>query len=50
MEVVEVLDKTLFGDFVKGKATILGGIIRKGVLESDMDWYETPRPTGSFSI
>jgi len=45
MEVVDVLDKTLFGDYIKDKSAKLGSIIRKGVLESGIDWYETPRPT-----
>lgn len=50
MEVVDVLDKTLFGDYVKDKSVKLGSIIRKGVLESGIDWYETPRPTGLLII
>lgn len=45
-EVVEQLDESLFTDYVKTKATVVNGIVRKGILGSGMDWYETPRPTG----
>lgn len=45
-EVVDQLDESLFTDYVKTKATIVNGIIRKGISGSGMDWYETPRPTG----
>jgi len=44
-EVVEQLDESLFSEYVKAKANIVNAIIRKGILESGMDWYETPRPT-----
>ncbi|KAF8318792.1 hypothetical protein DL93DRAFT_2054306 [Clavulina sp. PMI_390] len=44
-EVVEQLDETLFNDYAKGKSAVASSIIRKGVLESGMDWFETPRPT-----
>ena len=50
MTVVNELDKTLFESYVKPKATVLMGIIRGGILDSSMDWYETPQPKGmSFS-
>ena len=50
-EVVEQLDESLFSEYVKAKANIVNAIIRKGILESGMDWYETPRPTGkSFKL
>lgn len=50
-EVVEQLDESLFSDYVKAKANVVNAIIRKGILESGMDWYETPRPTGkSFNL
>lgn len=45
-EVVEQLDESLFIDYVKSKATMVNGIIRKGITGSGVDWYETPRPTG----
>ncbi|EIM87714.1 uncharacterized protein STEHIDRAFT_147005 [Stereum hirsutum FP-91666 SS1] len=45
MTVVQELDKTLFGGYVKPKAAIVTSIVRRGILDSDMDWYETPQPT-----
>jgi exocyst complex component 2 len=47
LTVVSELDKTLFDDLVKSKSAKLSGIMRQGILESGVDWYETPRPTGS---
>jgi len=44
-EVVLEMDKTLFDDYIKAKASVLRSIINRGILESGMDWYETPRPT-----
>lgn len=49
MTVVQELDKTLFDGYVKPKAAIVTSIVRRGILDSDMDWYETPQPTGSSS-
>lgn len=46
MTVVQELDKTLFDSYVKPKAVIVMGLVRSGILDSDMDWYETPQPTG----
>jgi hypothetical protein len=46
MTVVQELDKTLFDSYVKPKAAIVMGLVRCGILDSDMDWYETPQPTG----
>ncbi|TCD67800.1 hypothetical protein EIP91_011928 [Steccherinum ochraceum] len=45
MTVVQELDKTLFESYVKPKSAVLVGIVRNGVLDPDMDWYETPQPT-----
>ncbi|KAF8886545.1 exocyst complex component sec5 [Infundibulicybe gibba] len=45
MTVVQELDKTLFESYYKPKASVATSIIRRGILESDMDWYETPQPT-----
>ncbi|OCH93951.1 hypothetical protein OBBRIDRAFT_789821 [Obba rivulosa] len=44
MTVVQELDKTLFGSYVKPKAATLTGIVRSGILDPEMDWYETPQP------
>lgn len=48
MTVVQELDKTLFGSYVKPKAASLTGIVRTGILDPEMDWYETPQPKGRF--
>lgn len=50
MTVVQELDKTLFEGYVKPKADIVTGIIRNGILTSNMDWYETPQPTGNSRL
>lgn len=46
MTVVQELDKTLFEGYIKPKASVAVGILRGGILDSEMDWYETPQPTG----
>ena len=48
MTVVRELDTTLFDGYVKPKTTVATGIIRDGILNSNMDWYETPQPTGTI--
>jgi exocyst complex component 2 len=45
-EVVEQLDESLFSEYVKAKSSVVNAIIRKGISESGIDWYETPRPVG----
>jgi exocyst complex component 2 len=45
-EVVEQLDESLFSEYVKAKASVVNAIIKKGISESGIDWYDTPRPTG----
>ncbi|KZT28105.1 hypothetical protein NEOLEDRAFT_1233888 [Neolentinus lepideus HHB14362 ss-1] len=45
MTVVQELDKTLFDSYISPKAAVVKGMIRSGILDSDIDWYETPRPT-----
>ncbi|CAL1708863.1 unnamed protein product [Somion occarium] len=44
MTVVQELDKTLFESYIKPKAGVLMSIIRNGILDPQMDWYETPQP------
>lgn len=50
MTVVQELDKTLFESYVKPKSAVLIAIVRNGVLDPDMDWYETPQPSGSLFL
>ncbi|KAH9171067.1 exocyst complex component Sec5-domain-containing protein [Lactarius sanguifluus] len=45
MTVVEQLDQTLFENFLNPKVAIATGKLRSGVLDPEMDWYETPQPT-----
>lgn len=45
MTVVQELDKTLFDSYISPKAAVVKGMIRNGILDSDIDWYETPQPT-----
>jgi len=45
MTVVDQLDQTLFDTFLKPKVTIATGKLRGGILDPEMDWYETPQPT-----
>ncbi|TFK71888.1 hypothetical protein BDN72DRAFT_837032 [Pluteus cervinus] len=45
MTVVKELDKTLFEGYIKPKAAIVTTTIRGGILDPEMDWYETPQPT-----
>ncbi|KAI0777231.1 exocyst complex component Sec5-domain-containing protein [Trametes elegans] len=44
MTVVQELDKTLFESYFKPKSAALTAIVRNGVLDPEMDWYETPQP------
>ncbi|KZS97149.1 hypothetical protein SISNIDRAFT_406460 [Sistotremastrum niveocremeum HHB9708] len=44
LEVTGELDKTLFDDFVKRRASPITSIIRAGVLDDSIDWYEMPPP------
>ncbi|KAJ6631115.1 exocyst complex component Sec5-domain-containing protein [Mycena sp. CBHHK59/15] len=45
MTVVQELDKTLFEGYTKPKVDNVTSIIRGGILDSGMDWYDTPQPT-----
>ncbi|OSD08742.1 hypothetical protein PYCCODRAFT_1448893 [Trametes coccinea BRFM310] len=44
MTVVQELDKTLFESYFKPKSAALTAIVRNGILDPAMDWYETPQP------
>lgn len=48
MKAVTALDKTLFDGYVKPKAAAVAVILREGILDKDMDWYETLQPTGEL--
>lgn len=49
-KVVEELDKTLFDSYVKPRGAIVTSLVRGGILDSNMDWYETPQPTGVSTL
>ncbi|KAF8899761.1 exocyst complex component sec5 [Gymnopilus junonius] len=44
MTVVAELDKTLFEGYLKSKSEVVTTILRGGILDSQMDWYDTPQP------
>lgn len=48
MKTVQELDQTLFEGYIKPKAAVAMSILRSGILDPNMDWYETPQPTGSL--
>lgn len=45
-KVVQELDKTLFESYIKPKSSFITSIVRGGILDSEMDWYDTPQPKG----
>lgn len=45
MIVVKELNKTLFDAYVNPKSEALEAVMRNGILDPAMDWYETPQPT-----
>lgn len=45
-DVIGQLDKILFDDYIKRKASALGRIIHEGVLGGKIDWFTAPKPTG----
>ncbi|KAF8553802.1 hypothetical protein OG21DRAFT_1603880 [Imleria badia] len=45
VKVVQTLDKRLFDSYVKPKSGTVTKILREGILDREMDWYETPQPT-----
>ncbi|KAJ7775533.1 exocyst complex component sec5 [Mycena metata] len=45
MTVVQELDRTLFEGSIKPKADYLTAIIRGGIMDPAVDWYDTPQPT-----
>ncbi|CAK5272889.1 unnamed protein product [Mycena citricolor] len=45
MRVVQELDRTLSDGYTKPKVENVTTIIRNGILDPQMDWYETPQPT-----
>jgi exocyst complex component 2 len=50
MTAVQELDQTLFEGYIKPKASVATGILRGGILDPNMDWYETPQPSGKFQF
>lgn len=47
MTIVTEMDKILFDYYIKQKSSALNKIVHDGILNSGIDWYDTPRPTGS---
>ncbi|KAG9311750.1 exocyst complex component Sec5-domain-containing protein [Chiua virens] len=46
VKVVRTLDQRLFESYVTPKSGLVTNILRAGILDREMDWYETPQPTG----
>ncbi|KAG7097587.1 hypothetical protein E1B28_004924 [Marasmius oreades] len=44
MTVVQELDRTLFEGYAKPRASVATTLLRAGILDDQMDWYETPQP------
>ncbi|KAJ8087260.1 Exocyst complex component S5 [Marasmius tenuissimus] len=44
MTVVQELDKTLFEGYAKPRASVATTLLRGGILDNEMDWFETPQP------
>lgn len=42
---MQELDHNLFDTYIKPKARSLTSIVQRGVLDPEMDWYESERPT-----
>ncbi|TFK20519.1 hypothetical protein FA15DRAFT_673418 [Coprinopsis marcescibilis] len=43
--VIKELDKTLFETYISPKSKAVKNALRSGILDPQMDWYETPQPT-----
>lgn len=48
MEVVDNMDEMVFEDYVRRRSAPLVAVIREGVLDGEVDWLNTPKPTGAF--
>ncbi|PVG00796.1 hypothetical protein CPB86DRAFT_782356 [Serendipita vermifera] len=44
-DVIRSVDMTLFEDYIRPKASVLTSLMRKGIIDSGVDWYDLPRPT-----
>ncbi|KAJ3969971.1 exocyst complex component sec5 [Lentinula raphanica] len=44
MSAVAELDQALFDGYSKPRAAIVTSLVRGGILDESMDWYETPQP------
>jgi exocyst complex component 2 len=46
VQAAQDLDNKLFDNYVKPKARALLAIVRAGILDDSIDWFETPQPKG----
>ncbi|KAJ4468807.1 exocyst complex component sec5 [Lentinula aciculospora] len=44
MTIIADLDKTMFEGYSKPRAAVVTSLVRGGILDESMDWYETPQP------
>ncbi|GJJ10531.1 hypothetical protein Clacol_004757 [Clathrus columnatus] len=47
--VLSEVDRTLFEDYVKQKASIVNQTMQCGILGRNIDWFEMTRPTGTWN-
>ncbi|KAJ3732617.1 exocyst complex component sec5 [Lentinula guzmanii] len=45
MAIIADLDQTMFEGYSKPRAAVVTSLVRGGILDESMDWYETPQPT-----
>lgn len=50
MTVVSEMHQRLFSGYIKAKLKMAVSLLRRGILAPDMDWYDTPQPTGKVLI
>lgn len=46
IEVLDNMDEMIFSDYVKRRLVLLVEVIQGGILNSGVDWLNTPKPTG----
>ncbi|KAH7105187.1 exocyst complex component Sec5-domain-containing protein [Auriculariales sp. MPI-PUGE-AT-0066] len=45
MDVVQEMDRLMFDYYIKQKSATVNTILRDGIINSRIDWFDTPRPT-----
>jgi exocyst complex component 2 len=50
IEVLDNMDEMIFSDYVKRRLVLLVEVIQGGILNSGVDWLNTPKPTGESEL